>query len=126
MIGSVLCDQLVHASHEVVGVDLVASYHTTHLGDVADKAFVASLWKQRIDCVVLAIKPPLVGTRNAAFVQCNVVGCRNVVEEARRQGVLSVVYVSSIACADHEVAHSNASECDPQPTEYKSPYDRTK
>jgi nucleoside-diphosphate-sugar epimerase len=96
-LGEALVRVLRDAGHEVTGIDLRPSPHTTVVGSVADRAVVR-------DCVAGAaavlhtatLHKPHVGSHGKqAFVDANVTGTLTLLEEAAAAGVGSFVFTST-------------------------------
>ena len=96
-LGEGLVRTLRDRGEEVVGLDLLASPFTTHVGSVADADFVARCM-QGVDRVIhtATLHKPHVATHSrAAFVETNVAGTLCVLEAALEHGVESVVFSST-------------------------------
>lgn len=84
-------------SHDAIGIDVLPSPWTDAVGSIVDRAFVAAAIKG-IDVVLHAatLHKPHVGTRTRQdFVDVNVSGTLNLLEEAVAQGVKAFVYTST-------------------------------
>lgn len=96
-LGEALVDALSAAGADVVGLDAVASTHTSIVGSITDRRVVrASL--EGVDAVVhtAALHKPQVGTHTwQEFVNTNVSGTLNLLEEAADARVGSFVYTST-------------------------------
>jgi len=82
---------------EPFGVDVLASPYTDAVGSIVDRAFVASAMRG-IDAVLHAAtlhKPHVESHSRQAFVDVNVSGTLNLLEEAAAQGVRAFVYTST-------------------------------
>jgi nucleoside-diphosphate-sugar epimerase len=96
-LGEALVRGLRDQAHEVVGLDILESPLTTLRGSIADRAFV----RPAMDGVALVFHPatlhkPHVGTHNRqAFVEVNITGTLNLLEEAVAAGVRAFVYTST-------------------------------
>ena len=96
-LGDALVRVLVERGHEVVGLDLLASPHTTVRGSLTDRALVAEAVRG-VDHVLhtATLHKPHVGShRRQDFVDTNVTGTLNVLEVSAAAGVRSVVFTSS-------------------------------
>jgi len=85
------------AGHEVVGIDLLESPFTTHVGSIADPDFVRRC-TDGVDYVLhtATLHKPHVATHSrSAFVDTNVSGTLNVLEAALECGVSGVVFTST-------------------------------
>jgi UDP-glucose 4-epimerase len=96
-LGEGLARTLADTDHEVVGLDVQASPFTTIVGSIADSATVARAMRG-VDAVLHTAtlhKPHVVTHSRRAFVDTNVVGTLNLLEEAVTAGVTSFVYTST-------------------------------
>jgi UDP-glucose 4-epimerase len=96
-LGDGLTRVLREAGHEVVGLDLVESPTTTVVGSVADRDRVREC-VLGVEAVVHAatLHKPHVGTHDRrAFVDTNVIGTLNLLEEAVAAGVGRLVFTST-------------------------------
>lgn len=96
-LGEALVGALSGEGVDVVGLDIVASAHTSILGSIIDRGVVrASL--EGVDVVIhtATLHKPHVGTHTRQdFVDTNVSGTLNLLEEAADAGVGSFVYTST-------------------------------
>src|SRR6185503_19261638 len=96
-LGEALCHVLGADGHDVVGLDLLESRHTQAVGSVADRSLVRGCL-EGVDAVVHAatLHKPHVGTHaRQDFVDTNVTGTLNLLEEAVATGVGRFVFTSS-------------------------------
>ena len=96
-LGEGLTRTLRGAGHEVVGLDLLASPWTDVVGTVTDRAVVREV-VAGADAVLHAAtlhKPHVASHAKQEFVDTNVTGTLNVLEEAVTAGVSRVVFTSS-------------------------------
>lgn len=96
-LGEGLVRTLRDRHHEVVGLDLLSSPFTTHVGSVSDQELVRSCMRG-VDWVIHAAtlhKPHVVTHTRHAFVETNIVGTLCVLEAALREGVAGVVFSST-------------------------------
>jgi nucleoside-diphosphate-sugar epimerase len=96
-LGEGLVRTLRERQHEVMGIDLLDSPFTTHVGSVSDPEFVRSC-ARGTDWIVHAAalhKPHLATHSRAAFVETNVAGTLCVLEAAAQAGVSGVVFSST-------------------------------
>ncbi|HEY8520568.1 MAG TPA: NAD(P)-dependent oxidoreductase [Gammaproteobacteria bacterium] len=96
-LGEGLARVLTAAGHDVAGLDLLPSAFTHRRGDIADRAFVRDCMRG-VDAVVHAatLHKPHVATHSArAFVDTNVTGTLNLLEEAAAAGVSAFVFTST-------------------------------
>jgi UDP-glucose 4-epimerase len=96
-LGEALMRTLRASEHEAVGVDILASPFTDHVGTIADRAFVHRCM-HGIDAVLHAatLHKPHVGTHTRQdFVDTNVTGTLNLLEEAKAAKVRAFVFTST-------------------------------
>jgi len=96
-LGEALMRSLAGGPHEVVGADIKPSAHTHHVGSIADRAFVAGCLRG-IDAVLhtATLHKPHVATHSRqAFVDTNIGGTLNLLEEAVSQGAQAFVFTST-------------------------------
>ena len=96
-LGEALVRTLRDAGHEVVSLDIADSAFTTQVGSVADRA-VVSRCLRGVETVFHAAtlhKPHVATHSRQAFVDTNVTGTLNLLEEAVSAGVTSFVFTSS-------------------------------
>lgn len=96
-LGEGLVRVLRHASHQVVGVDRVASPYTSQVGSITDRAFVRKCLKGANAVMHAATlhKPHVATHSRQAFVDTNMTGTLNLLEEAVEAGVASFVFTST-------------------------------
>ena len=96
-LGEALARVLSEDGHDVVGLDVLASAHTSAVGSIADRAQVREC-VQGVDAIVHAatLHKPHVGSHDRrAFVETNVTGTLNLLEEAVAAGVSRFVFTST-------------------------------
>jgi nucleoside-diphosphate-sugar epimerase len=96
-LGEALVRTLRNTSHEVVGVDIAPSPFTGHVGSVADRGFVRRCVRG-VDAVLHAAtlhKPHVATHRRQDFVDTNITGTLNLLEEAAAAAVTSFVFTST-------------------------------
>jgi nucleoside-diphosphate-sugar epimerase len=96
-LGEALVRVLSADGHEVVGLDLLASPHTAIVGTIADRALVHEAVRG-VDAVLHAAtlhKPHVASHERQAFVDTNVTGTLNLLEEAVAAGVSRFVFTST-------------------------------
>ena len=96
-LGEALVRTLQDLQHEVVGLDILASPFTTHAGSIADRSCVQRCMRG-VQAVFHAatLHKPHVGThRRQDFVDTNITGTLNLLEEAVTASVGSFVYTST-------------------------------
>ena len=85
-LGEALVRTLRHTAYEAVGLDLVASPFTDHVGSIADRSHVQRSM-QGVDAVLHTAslhKPHIVTHNKQAFIDANITGTLNLLEEGRR------------------------------------------
>jgi len=96
-LGEALVRTLKSLEHEVIGLDIMASPFTTHVGSITDRAHVAHCMKG-IETVFHAAtlhKPHVATHTRQAFIDTNITGTLNLLEAAAANGVRSFVYTST-------------------------------
>jgi nucleoside-diphosphate-sugar epimerase len=96
-LGEALMRTLRDTGHEVVGLDILPSPFTTHVGSVTDRGCVRQCMRG-VEAVLHAAtlhKPHLVTHTRQEFVDTNITGTLNLLEEAAAAGVASFVYTST-------------------------------
>jgi nucleoside-diphosphate-sugar epimerase len=96
-LGEALVRTLENTSHEVVGLDTVASAFTQNVGSIADRAHVKRCM-QGVDAVLHTAslhKPHVVTHSRRDFVDANITGTLNLLEEAVAVHVASFVFTST-------------------------------
>jgi UDP-glucose 4-epimerase len=96
-LGEALVRVLGDEGHEVVGLDVLESAYTSVVGSIADRAFVRECMSG-VDAVLHAatLHKPHVGSHSRrAFVDTNVTGTLNLLEEAVQAGVGRFVFTST-------------------------------
>jgi UDP-glucose 4-epimerase len=96
-LGEALVRTLLDLQHEVVGLDVNESSCTTHAGSISDRAFVSRCMRgvQAVFHAATLHKPHVATHARQAFVDTNVGGTLNLLEEAVAAGVQSFVYTST-------------------------------
>lgn len=96
-LGEALVRTLRDSQHEVVGLDILDSPFTTHVGSIANRSCV-----RRAMCGVHTVlhaatlhKPHVATHPRQEFVDTNITGTLNLLEEAIAAGVLSFIYTST-------------------------------
>jgi UDP-glucose 4-epimerase len=96
-LGEALVRALQNTSHEVVGLDIVASKFTRKVGSIADRSYVKRCMKD-VDAVLHTAslhKPHVITHGRQDFVDTNITGTLNLLEEAASVGVRSFVFTST-------------------------------
>lgn len=96
-LGEALVRTLQASPHEVVGIDILPSEFTDMVGSISDRNVVREAM-QGVDAVLhtATLHKPHVGTHTRQdFVDTNITGTLNLLEEAVRNGVRSFVFTST-------------------------------
>jgi UDP-glucose 4-epimerase len=96
-LGEALVRSLRKLQHDVVGLDILASAFTTHVGSIADRACVRRCMRG-VEAVLHAAtlhKPHVATHSRGDFVDTNVTGTLNLLEEAVAAGVASFAFTST-------------------------------
>lgn len=96
-LGEAIVRTLQDTSHEFVGIDILPSDFTSRVGTIADRAFVKSCMTG-VDTVLhtATLHKPHVGTHSKQdFVDTNITGTLNLLEEAVAAGVRSFIFTST-------------------------------
>jgi UDP-glucose 4-epimerase len=96
-LGEALVRTLRDTGHDVTGVDILASPFTTAVGSIADRAFVRTCMAgvRRVLHAATLHKPHVATHSRQDFVDVNVSGTLNLLEEAAAGGVESFIYTST-------------------------------
>ena len=96
-LGEALVRTLRGAGHDVVSLDIADSAFTTEVGSVADRAVVSRCMRgvQAVFHAATLHKPHVATHSRQAFIDTNVTGTLNLLEEAVSAGVGSFVFTSS-------------------------------
>lgn len=96
-LGEALVRTLRDAKHEVFGADILPSPFTDHVGSIADRDFVFQSMAdiERVFHVATLHKPHVATHSRQDFVDVNITGTLNLLEEAVAAGVESFVYTST-------------------------------
>jgi nucleoside-diphosphate-sugar epimerase len=96
-LGEALARTLQATSHEVAGFDINPSPFTSHVGSITDRAHVRR-YMRGVDAVLhtATLHKPHVGTHSRQdFVDTNITGTLNLLEEAAAAGVRAFVFTST-------------------------------
>jgi UDP-glucose 4-epimerase len=96
-LGEALVRSLRDLQHDVVGVDILASPFTTHVGSIADRA-CARRCMRGVAAVLHAAtlhKPHVATHGRREFIDTNITGTLNLLEEAATAGVTRFVFTST-------------------------------
>lgn len=96
-LGEALVRRLRKTAHEVVSLDILPSDFTSHVGSIADRSFVKSCM-QAVDAVVHAAtlhKPHVATHSRQDFIDTNITGTLNLLEEAVAAGAGRFIFTST-------------------------------
>lgn len=96
-LGEALVRTLRDANREVIAVDIVRSEFTTAVGSIVDRAFVHQCM-QGVDAVIHTAalhKPHVITHSKQNFVDTNITGTLNLLEEAVLAGIGAFVFTST-------------------------------
>jgi UDP-glucose 4-epimerase len=96
-LGEALVRTLQDLEYEVAGLDILASPLTTHIGSIADRSYVQRCMRdvQTVFHAATLHKPHVATHGRQEFVDTNITGTLNLLEEAVAAGVESFVYTST-------------------------------
>jgi UDP-glucose 4-epimerase len=105
-LGEALMRTLPAAGHEPVGVDITPSSFTQHVGSIADRAFAGECLRGATAVVHAATlhKPHVATHSRQDFVDTNVTGTLNLLEESVRAGIQAFVFTSTTSAFGHPPA----------------------
>lgn len=96
-LGEALVRTLQGSGNDIAGIDILPSPFTNHVGSITDRDFVARTL-EGADAVIhtATLHKPHVATHSQqAFVDTNITGTLNLLEEAARAGVKSFIFTST-------------------------------
>jgi len=96
-LGEALVRVLRNSDHKIFGIDIVPSDFTDVVGSIVDRQFVKQCMKG-VGAVLHAAtlhKPHVITHSNRDFVETNITGTLNLLEEAIAQGVSSFIFTST-------------------------------
>ena len=95
-LGEALVRSLQDLQYEVVGLDILSSPFTTHVGSIADRSCVQRCMSgvQVVLHAATLHKPHVATHRRQEFVDTNITGTLNLLEEAVAASVESFIYTS--------------------------------
>ena len=96
-LGEALVRTLQSTSHGAAGLDRLASPYTSYVGSIADRQFVARC-VDGVDAIIHAAtlhKPHVATHSRQEFIDANVTGTLNLLEEAVTAGVAAFVFTST-------------------------------
>lgn len=96
-LGEALTRTLMGSNHDVIGLDKLKSAYTTHVGSITNRAFVSVCMKgvQAVFHTATLHKPHIVTHSLQQFVDTNVTGTLNLLQEATTAGVDRFVFTST-------------------------------
>ncbi len=96
-LGEALVRTLRDANREVVGLDIVPSEFTEEVGSIVDRKFVKRCMKDVNTVLHTATlhKPHVITHSRQSFVDTNITGTLNLLEESALSGVRSFVFTST-------------------------------
>jgi UDP-glucose 4-epimerase len=102
-LGEALMLTLQRSDHEAIGLDIKSSPATQRVGSITERDFVR-LCMQGVDAVLHTAtlhKPHVASHTRQAFVDTNITGTLNLLEEAVSAGVKSFIYTSTTSAFGH-------------------------
>ena len=96
-LGNAICQILKKNQIDYLGIDLKEGEFTTKIGSICDRAFVKDVIKN-IDYILHTAtlhKPHIATHSNQDFIDTNVSGTLNLLEEAKDNGVNGIIYTST-------------------------------
>jgi UDP-glucose 4-epimerase len=102
-LGEALMLTLQRSDHEAIGLDIKSSPATHRVGSIAERDFVRRCM-QGVDAVLHTAtlhKPHVASHTRQAFVDTNITGTLNLLEEAAAAGVKSFIYTSTTSTFGH-------------------------
>ncbi len=94
---------LQNGRHDAIGVDIIASPFTHQEGSIVDRRFVADCMRG-VDAVIHTAtlhKPHVVTHTRQDFIDTNITGTLNLLEEAARQKIRAFVFTSTTSAFGH-------------------------
>jgi UDP-glucose 4-epimerase len=107
-LGEALMLTLQRSDHEAIGLDIKSSPATHRVGSIIERDFVR-LCMQGVDAVLHTAtlhKPHVASHTRQAFVDTNITGTLNLLEEAVTAGVKSFIYTSTTSTFGHALTPS--------------------
>src|SRR5882757_5612487 len=102
-LGEALMLTLQTSGHEAVGLDIKSSPSTVQVGSITQRDFVRRCM-HGVDAVLHTAtlhKPHIASHTRQAFVDTNITGTLNLLEEATSAGVKSFIYTSTTSAFGH-------------------------
>lgn len=97
-LGEAIIRMLKDTDHSYMGIDIKPSEFTTHVGSIADRSFVNAILKEGADYIIHAAtlhKPHVVTHTRQDFIEVNITGTLNLLEEALLNKVKAFIYTST-------------------------------
>jgi UDP-glucose 4-epimerase len=96
-LGEALARTLRNLQHEVIGLDILESPFTTHVGSITDRSWVRRCMNgvQAVFQAATLHKPHVATHTRQEVVDTNITGTLNLLEEAATAGVASFVFTST-------------------------------
>jgi UDP-glucose 4-epimerase len=97
-LGEALCRTLLPLQCEVIGVDILTSEYTTHVGSILDREFVKRCMGEGVEYVFHTAtlhKPHIISHTKQKFIDINVTGTLILLEESVATDVKSFIFTSS-------------------------------
>ena len=96
-LGEALVRTLLNQQRDVVGVDILKSPFTSHVGSIVDRAFIHACMRgvHTVYHAATLHKPHVATHSRQAFVDVNITGTLNLLEEAAAAGVKTFIYTST-------------------------------
>lgn len=96
-LGEAICRTLIKRSIDFIGIDIKEGNYTTHVGTISEREFVKKVIKD-VDYILHTAtlhKPHVVTHSKQEFIDTNISGTLNLLEEARLNKVKGVIYTST-------------------------------
>lgn len=96
-LGEAICTTLNVLGINYIGIDIIQSTFTTHIGSIKDRTFIHSIMKD-VDYVLNVAtlhKPHVVTHSRYDFVETNIIGTLNLLEEAKLNNIKGFIYTST-------------------------------
>ena len=90
--------------HHVVGIDVLETSFTTRIGSIVDRSFIRTCMVDGVDAVLHTAtlhKPHVVSHSRQSFVDTNITGTLNLLEEAVSAGVRRFIFTSTTSAFGH-------------------------
>lgn len=96
-LGEALVRTLLNQQRDIAGIDILKSPFTTHNGSIVDRAFVHACMRgvETVFHAATLHKPHVSTHSRQAFVDVNITGTLNLLEEAAAAGVKTFIYTST-------------------------------